>query len=164
MIISLYPPNLNYQIITLLECLKHNQHNPSHRCCYSDHPKRMFSKLFAVYKDCNTLFQTPANSSKTFRICYRKWGSSKISYIVYVWQYLPDIVYILLVSLKRSLKLECDHAFMTVMTLKNHKKSEGTAHTPETSMAKNPLLEYLKKNYMLHCTALGNAVFFIEAI
>ena len=35
---------------------------------------------------------------------------------------------------------QCDHAFMTVMTLKNHEKSEGAAHTPETSMAKNPLL------------------------
>ena len=41
---------------------------------------------------------------------YRKWRSSKISYILYVWWYLPNIVYISPVSLKKiSLKPDPYH-------------------------------------------------------
>ena len=47
-----------------------------------------------------------------------------------------------------------DHAFVTVVTLKKHKKSEGAAHTPETSMAKNPLLctRIFKEELHIHGT------------
>ena len=53
---------------------------------------------------------TSAHSGRLLRIFLSKMGSSKISYIAHVWRYLPNIVYILLVSLKKyrsSLVMMC---------------------------------------------------------